>query len=82
MKPLGWIALGAMSLSLAACGVSGGVLPSTPRDGSTLKAVPIDPSPSPSGAPIHGSTLKAVPIDPSPSPSGDPVHGGGHNPHD
>jgi uncharacterized lipoprotein len=81
MKPLGWIALSAMTLTLAACGVSGGVLPNAARDGSTLKAVPIDPSPAPSGAPIHGSTLKAVPI-PDPSPSGEPVHGEGHNPHD
>jgi len=53
MKPMGWIALAAMSFSLAACGVSGGVLPSTARDTQTLKAVPIQPSPSPSAEPVH-----------------------------
>ncbi len=53
MKPLGFLAFTLMSLSLAACGVSGGVLPSAgARDAQTLKAVPVPtPSPAPSAEP-------------------------------
>jgi len=61
MKPLGVLAFMMMALTLAACGVSGSVLPSTgSRDAQTLKAVPI-PTPSPSPSPSEEPAPKHAP---------------------